>query len=86
MLGGYWKLYQSYACFNGYDHKDLCLDYCPACCDGEENDGDGYVNLTDYDCTCGLDSSEEQPMPPIPEILTLALVCVGIAIAYGLRK
>ena len=79
-LDGYWKPYPTEACFNGYEPFDLCLRWCPECCNGIDDDSDGAVDFpSDPECTCGLDPSEEEPAPPIPELLTLALVGVGVA-------
>jgi len=80
-LGGYWKPNKDSACFNAGESLDLCLAFCPQCCNGIDDDFDG---LTDYpadeQCTCGLDPSEENPLPPIPEAVTILLVGVGIAV------
>ena len=76
------------ACFGNNTPSDLCLDYCPECVDCDDNDED---NFTDYpmdpECTCGLDPSESEPRPPIPELPTIALAGLGIlGIALIARK
>ena len=82
ILHGFWKPHKTAECFDESEPLDLCLAFCPQCCNGVDDDFDG---LTDYpadeQCTCGLDPSEETPLPPIPEMLTLALVSIGLAIA-----
>lgn len=58
---------------------DLCLDYCPECVNCMDDDGD---NFTDYpldpECLSGLDPSESEQMPPIPEAGTFILVMLGL--------
>jgi len=64
------------------------LDYCPQCVDGRDNDNDGFIDyLADEQCTCSLDPSEEEALPPVPELQSLVLVGAGIAgLILSLRK
>ena len=77
----YWKPNKDANCFNGPEHErlDLCLGNCPHCCDGEDNDYDGKTDFpADPECTCGLDPSEADPLPPIPEAPSIILVGIGL--------
>ena len=81
---GYWKPdNRSSDCFNTTPH-DLCLSYCVECCDGRDNNRDGR---TDYpnegNCTCGLDPSESEKLPPIPELSTFLLMGAGLLALAG---
>ena len=75
----YWQPNKDTACFNATAPSDLCLSYCPECCDGEDNDTDTYIDYPAYaQCTCGLDPSETTALPPIPEASTIVLMGVGL--------
>lgn len=78
-IGKHWKPNKDAACFDGEAPFDLCLNWCPQCCDGIENDAipDG-IDLRDPECTCGLDPSEAEKLPPVPEVPTCILVCIGL--------
>ena len=86
--GKYWHPNKDAACFNGVEPFDLCLDWCPECCDSADNDTDGDIDYpADGQCSCGLDPSETESLPPIPELPTLALAGIGIlGIALLARK
>jgi len=87
-VGKYWHPNKDAACFNGVEPFDLCLDWCPECCDSADNDTDGDIDYpADRQCSCGLDPSETESLPPIPELPTLALAGIGIlGIALLARK
>jgi hypothetical protein len=77
--GRMWKPNKDEVCFNGVEPSDLCLDWCPECCDGINNDEDDDTDYpADQECTCGLDPSETTSGPPIPELTTLAFMSIGI--------
>ena len=77
--GKYWQPNKDTACFNATTPSDLCLSYCPECCDGKDNDTDTYIDYpADAQCTCGLDPSETTASPPIPEASTIVLMGVGL--------
>jgi hypothetical protein len=70
---------------------DLCLNWCPQCCnDINDDDDDEDIDFpADNECTCGLDPSESEPMAPIPELPTIALFSLGLLVLTGyilLRK
>jgi len=78
-LSKYWKPNKDSACFDGNSTSDLCLDYCPHCGDSVDNDYDGSIDYpSDGGCTCGLDPSEVDPLPPIPEASSLILLSIGL--------
>jgi hypothetical protein len=83
--GRVWKPNKDVKCFNTTSPTDLCLDYCPQCCDGvNNNDGDGNIDYpADTECTCGLDPSESEPAPPVPELATIVLFGVGLLALVG---
>ena len=82
--GGYWKPDNgSSNCFNRTPH-DLCINYCVACCNGTDDDRDGETDFpADTNCTCGLDPSESEKLPPIPELSTLLLMGTGLLTLAG---
>ena len=86
----YWKPNKDSACFDNYPMADLCLSYCPECCDGiDNNDDDDDIDFpSDIDCTCGLDPSEAYPAAPVPELPTIVLFSLGLLAltGYVLRK
>jgi hypothetical protein len=83
-LGKYWKPNQDSACFAEYTPSDLCLNYCPQCCNGTDDDADTYIDYpSDSDCTCGLDPSEWEKLPPIPELPTIFLFGLGLLTLTG---
>lgn len=89
-LGGYWKPNDTRDCFNLTPH-DLCINYCVECCNGtdDEPEPDGKTDFPgDEECTCGLDPSESEKLPPIPELSTFLLLGIGLlALAgYFVRK
>jgi hypothetical protein len=83
--GRSWKPKKSSNCFGSTAPFDLCLTYCPQCCDGIENEDslDGIDYLGDPDCTCGLDPSEAAPAPPVPERPTIILFLIGLLALAG---
>jgi hypothetical protein len=82
--GKHWKPNRDSACFNGNSTSNLCLNYCPHCCDSIDNDYDGSIDYPhDGACTCGLDPSEVDPLPPIPELPTIFLFGVGLLTLAG---
>ena len=86
-MGGYWKPNKDPACFDDIEPFDICLNWCPECCNGKDDDGDQAVDYpNDPQCVCGLDPSEEELLPPIPELLTLALVGAGAAAIVVWRR
>jgi len=77
--GNYWKPNKDAACFDCDAPSDLCLSYCPQCCNGTDDDGDGATDYpADKQCTCGLDPSEVEPLLPIPEASSIVLVGIGL--------
>lgn len=85
-LNAHWKPNASVNCFNTTTPSDLCLGYCPECCDGKDNGPDPDENIDypdDLECTCGLDPSESEPQPPIPELSTILLFSVGLLALVG---
>ena len=88
----YWHPNKDTACFDSYEPFDLCIDWCPECCDGDDNDGDGAIDYSaDSNCTCGLDLNETTknpvgPDPILPELPTLALASIGILGAILLAR
>jgi hypothetical protein len=84
-LGKYWHPNKDTACFGDTEPSDLCLDWCPECCDCANNDTDDDIDYPDDEqCTCGLDPSETESLPPIPELATFALIGVGLMLVVGL--
>ena len=83
-LVGYWKPDNgSSDCFNRTPH-DLCINYCVECCNGTDDDVDGQIDFpNDTDCTCGLDPSESEKLPPIPELSTFLLMGIGLLALAG---
>jgi hypothetical protein len=83
-LGKWWKPNPDSACYNGQVPFDLCLDWCPQCCNAIDDDADESIDFpADSECTCGLDPSEVDPLPPIPELPTIFLFCAGLLILTG---
>jgi hypothetical protein len=84
-LNKYWKPNQDSACFAEYTPSELCLNYCPQCCNGiDDDDEDTDVDFpSDLDCTCGLDPSEAYPAAPIPELPTIVLFSAGLLMLTG---
>ncbi|MBN1455053.1 MAG: hypothetical protein JW945_02210 [Methanomicrobia archaeon] len=87
----YWKPNKDSACFNGDPMSDLCLKWCPQCCNGADDEPtpDGKIDFSaDKQCTCGLDPSEAYPAAPVPELPTIALFGIGLLAltGYVLRK
>ena len=77
--GKYWQPNKDAACFDCDAPSDLCLSYCPQCCNGADDDGDGATDYpADKQCTCGLDPSEAEPLLPIPEASSIVLVGIGL--------
>jgi len=77
--GKYWQPNKDTACFNATTPSDLCLSYCPQCCNGTDDDSDGATDYpADKQCTCGLDPSETEPLLPIPEASSIVLVGIGL--------
>ena len=79
-VGGYWEPYENEDCFNTSSYA-LCLNYCVQCCDGMDNEPapDGAIDYpADGECTCGLDPSESEELPPIPELSTFVLLSFGL--------
>ena len=75
----YWHPNKDSACFDGASMPDLYLNYCPECTDGTDNDLDSNIDFpSDLQCTCGLDPSEVNPLPPIPEASSLILLSTGL--------
>jgi C1A family cysteine protease len=83
--GRYWKPNRDDACFNDVEPFDLCLNYCPQCCNGfDDDDQDAAIDYPDDDdCTCGLDPSEVEELPPVPELPTILLFSVGLLVLAG---
>jgi hypothetical protein len=80
----YWHPNKDAACFDGASMPDLYLNYCPDCTDGVDNDDDGNTDFpSDVECTCGLDPSEVDPLPPIPELPTILLFSMGLLVLTG---
>ena len=51
-LGGHWKPNKDSACFDGDSTSDLCLNYCPQCCNGADDEPDGTTDYpNDTQCT-----------------------------------
>ena len=87
--GKYWKPNEDAICFGTETPRELCLNYCPDCCNGTDDNGDGKVDYPSEDsCTCGLDPSEDYPMQPIPELPAIVLLSIGLLalVGYTLRK
>jgi hypothetical protein len=83
-LGKYWNPNQDSACFAESAPSNLCLNYCPQCCNGTDDDADTYIDYpSDSECTCGLDPSEWEKLPPIPELPTIFLFGVGLLTLAG---
>ncbi len=84
LVGKYWKPNKDSACFANYSPSDLCLNYCPQCCNGTDDDSDTYIDYpSDSECTCGLDPSEVEKLPPIPELPTMLLYAMGVLVLTG---
>jgi len=94
-IGLTWKNYQGPACLDPCNGSKIrCWEYCPECCDGIDNDLDGFVDCDggptggarDPECQCCTDLSEtiKDPCgtgtaePCVPELPTLALAGLGI--------
>jgi hypothetical protein len=79
MGGKWWKPNPDSACYDGKVPFDLCLDWCPQCCNALDDDTDESVDFpADKECTCGLDDSETEPQNPVPEVATFLLLGVGV--------
>ena len=77
--GKYWHPNKDEACFGDMTPSDLYLDWCPECCDGDNDDTDDDIDYpADEECTCGLDPSEVAALNPIPERSTFLLTSLGI--------
>ena len=77
--GNCWQPNKDAACFDCDAPSDLSLNYCPQCCNGTDDDGDGATDYpADKQCTCGLDPSEAEPLLPIPEASSIVLVGIGL--------
>ena len=82
--GRSWKPNKDANCFGATEPSDLCLDYCPQCCDREDNDVDEKIDYpNDPECTCGLDPSEVAPAPPVPELASVILLGCGLLMLAG---
>ena len=85
---GFWHPNLDEACFGNNTPSDLCLDWCPECVNCYDDDNDTFEDYpSDPECSCGLDPSEREPLPPIPEAGTGILVGLGLGgllVCYGL--
>ena len=82
--GRVWAPNKDDRCFDGEEPFDLCLDWCPQCCDCVDNDADGDTDFpVDDQCSCGLDPDETTPTGPIPELATFTLVGIGLMMFAG---
>ena len=92
VAGRSWSNYEFESpCNPGYMVPRLCYDYCPECCDGTDNDSDGFTDWpNDLECACCLDETEDLdegcPAPCVPELATFALVGCGLAMVVGLVR
>jgi hypothetical protein len=83
-MGKYWKPNKDAACFGTDEPFDLCLNWCPQCCNGIDDDNDEKADYPlDKQCTCGLDPSETDPLPPVPELSTIILSSIGLLVLAG---
>ena len=84
-----WENYEFESpCNPGYMVPRLCYDYCPECCDGTDNDSDGFTDWpNDPECACCLDETEATdegcPVPCVPELATFTLVGIGLMMFAG---
>ncbi len=87
-MGNYWKPHKNSACFGSDQPYDMYLSYCPQCTNGTDDDNDSSADYPlDKECTCGLDPSEEEPLPPVPELPTMILISVGsMILIYASRR
>jgi len=82
--GYYWHPNKDSDCFADQTPWDMCMDWCPECCDSVDNDADGGTDYpADGQCTCGLDPSETDPACPVPELATFTLVGIGLMMFAG---
>ncbi len=68
---------------NSSSGRDWCFNYCPACCDGVDNDNDSFIDYpADTGCSCCYDYTEtsDSSEPCIPEWSPLALLVCGLII------
>ena len=88
ILGVSWKPNKDTACFGSTQPYDMYLDYCPECCNGiDDADSDMAIDYPeDGECTCGLDPSEDEPKPAVPELATITLIVVGMISLLGYIK
>ena len=66
--------------------EDACYNFCPECCDGFDNDGDGTIDCPyDEECACCCDFTEgdSDPTPCVPELPGVVLISVGLMMLAG---
>ena len=66
--------------------EDACYNFCPECCDGFDNDGDGTIDCPyDEECACCCDFTEgdSDPTPCVPELPSVVLIPVGLMMLAG---
>ena len=66
--------------------EDACYNFCPECCDGFDNDGDGNIDCP-YDegcaCCCDFTECDSDPAPCVPELPSIVLISVGLLMLAG---
>jgi hypothetical protein len=65
---------------------DACYNFCPECCDGSDNDGDGTIDCPyDEECACCCDFTEgdNDSTPCVPELPSVVLISVGLMMLAG---
>lgn len=91
-IGSSWMPNKDTSCFGENDPIELRLNYCPQCCDGNDNDFDGNIDYpSDEECEYGLGVSETHPPRPVPEpstiiLLVIALPTLGVYVRSSRRQ
>jgi len=84
VLGLSWQNYEFESpCAPGIMVPRRNYTYCPECCDGTDNDTDGFIDWpADPQCKCCLDETEDFkegcPGECVPELATVTFVSVGL--------
>jgi hypothetical protein len=69
--------------------EGACYNFCPECCDGFDNDGDGTIDCP-YDegcaCCCDFTEGDNDSTPCVPEMPSIVLISVGLLMLAGYAR